>query len=473
MSEDEKNLSREVRKLIQEHHFMEFDSFFIKRMGISDIQNISEGARREAYETFCRRIGEPLPASVPTVKKWFGIGGKTVPSREIIYEICIRLNEPVAEAEKYLTQGLREPSFQINDYQETIYLYGLENRLLFQECEEMIETYEREMSEDVIFSHTHSTHELMEQFQLKKNVPRGDFLNWMLGNASYFKGYSKTALDYLVKYRSLILNQIRADSEICLNALLNETGYRSWKRMRFRRETEEESIRRYIYISRKIPEELRKNILELVQIVYARKEINAVVIREIFSSGVNNSLRQKLSKSMIFQMTEKRMSDLFGVAVQKERQIRITQAITILKVMPEKEFCPEWVLDWMKEQLHVKRKIRVREALQILTKYQKEQKRRSLLIQRSDLLPMVLYVVQHHYMEEIEYQFDLYKQEDALQEFQKVANSILAACNMALLDDSYALDAMLFTCFQKEVMYSYAEIVDVIEETFRKESTEK
>lgn len=467
MKPEEETLTKEIKKLIQEHCFLEFDSFIIKKMGMTDVQNISEDNRREAYDTFCQRIGEPLPASIPTIKKWFGIGGKTAPSREIIYEICIRLGEPAAVAEEYLTQGLREPSFQINDYQETIYLYGLENRLLFQECEEMIETYEKEMGENITFSHTHTTHELMEQFQLKKNVPKTDFLEWMLTNASYFKGYSKTALDYLVKYRSLILHQIRADSEICLNALLNETGYRSWKRLRFRRETEEESIRRYIYVSREIPEELRKNILELVQIVYARKEVNAVVIREIFSSGVDNSLRQKLSKSMMFQMTEKRMSDLFGVAIQKERQIRTTQAIAVLKTMSEKESCPNWILDWMKEQLHVKRKIRAGAARQILDKYQKEQKRRSLLIQRSDLLPMVLYVVQRHYMEEIEYQSNAYRQKDALQEFQKVANSILAACNMALLDDSYALDCMLFTCFQKDAMYSYAEVVDAIEESFR------
>lgn len=457
-------MQKKIQEMLKERKYVEFPTVLMKCLGYGENYDASENMREDAYKTFCGRLNGRFPASIPTMKKWFGIGGVSIPKREQIYELCFYLNLTVEEAEVLFTAGIKEPSFQINDYHETIYLYGLENSLEFDVCQELIEKYELALREDIVICHTHTTHELKRQFLYKKSLAPQQFLEWMLDNQVFFKGYSKSTLDYLLHYRKLIVNHIREDSAICLNSLLNETGYAAWKKRRLRREKEEESIRKYIYSTRNLDESLRKSILELVQIVYSETEQNALVIRELFSEQVGNKWKQKISHSINFRMTEKRLSDLLHVGIQKERQIRVTQAYSVLADLEDASECLDWIrkliLEYSANESDVQT---VKEAKEWLLLYKKEHKRRSLLIQRSDLLPLILYVVQNHYLDTIGYDMNLYKREEATKEFTEVANSTLAACNMALLDEKYVLDDILFQCFQDKGMYSYAEMMDLIQ----------
>ncbi len=446
---------------MKEKKYSEFAIVMMKWLGYDVSSEILEETRWQAYKDFLGRLDGKLPASIPTMKKWFGIGGVSIPRREQLYEICFYLHASVEEAEVLLTQGIKEPSFQINDYHETIYLYGLENSMEFAACQEMIAQYEVALQEDMVICHTHTTHELMRQFLRKKSLNPQQFLEWMLENQVFFKGYSKTTLDYMVRYRRLIVKHIREDSAICLNGLLNDTGYAAWKKRQFRREKEEEAIRRYIYSARDLDVSLRKSILELVQIVYSEAEPNTLVIREVFSEYAATQLRQNLPDGMILRMTEKRLSDLFNVSIQKERQIRVTQALSVLKNGDDEMECPDWIRELVKEYSGKSCEVQtVRQAKKWLSDYTKEHRRRSLLVQRGDLLPLILYVVQNHYLDEIAYDMTAYRKEDALTSFKEVANSTLAACNMALLDEKYMLDRILLDCFHETGMYSYAEALD-------------
>lgn len=448
---------------MKEKKYSEFTAVMMKWLGYDMSCEIVEEMKWQAYKEFIRRLDGTFPASIPTMKKWFGIGGVSMPKREQLYEICFYLHATVEEAEVLFTQGIKEPSFQINDYHETIYLYGLENSLEFAVCQEMIEQYEEALQEDLVICHTHTTHELMRQFLRKKSLDSKQFLEWMLENQVFFKGYSKTTLDYLVRYRRLVVKYIREDAAICLNGLLNDTGYVTWKKRQFRREKEGDSIRRYIYSARDLEENLRKSILELVQIVYSEAEPNTLVIREVFSEQAANKLRQSLPEGMVLRMTEKRLSDLFNVSIQKERQIRATQALRVVKNGQSQQACPDWIRKLIREYSGKKCDVlTIQQARKWLSDFTREHRRRSLLIQRGDLLPLILYVVQNHYLDEIAYDMTAYNKDDALACFKKVANSTLAACNMALLDEKYMLDKILINCFHDTEMVPYAEALDVL-----------
>ena len=151
----------------------------IQQMGCRDCQT----AYQKFYQTLDKKI---LPASIPTMKRWFGIDGHAMPSREQIFILAFSLKLSPQECGNYLTRGLWQPSFQINDYQETIYLYGLENHLVYEQCQLMMEDFEKNLENDIQLSQTHSTQELMAQYQRNKHLSYHDFLDWMAENASYF-----------------------------------------------------------------------------------------------------------------------------------------------------------------------------------------------------------------------------------------------------------------------------------------------
>ena len=76
----------------------------------------------------------------------------------------------------------------------------------------------------------------------------------------------------------------------------------------------------------------------------------------------------------------------------------------------------------------------VGEAKEWIASYRKENKRRCLQIQRQDILPLILYVAQHRYLEEIGQDMSSYCQQDALELVRTLADSTLAACNMSRLN---------------------------------------
>lgn len=458
-----KDLKSSIQEWITKREYRSFDCFLIHQMGYTLEDTDDVGTRQNAYRKFCEKISPLTLASAPTVRRWFGIGGYAVPGRETVFAICFALGLNEKQTERFLIEGLKEPSFQINDYMEIIYLYGLERGLTQKECDDMAAEYESRLDIDILFCRTHSTHELRKQYQVKKDLPPDKFLEWMIENAKFFKGYSQTVLDYFSRYKKLILDSMKEDAEIVLHTLLEETEYSLWKRRRFIRETNLETIRRYIYSKKKIDAELRANILEMAQVVYSENHPNALLIRELFSFNYR-ALADMVKERKLFRMTEKRMSDLLGMAVQRERQMRSLLGLHTLQKMDRDAPCPEEIRHLMAElDFDISPQITAAQAGEWLRDYMKKQKRRCLLLQRGDILPMVIYMVQRDYMKKISYDMDKYNAEEVTKYFEEVANATLSTCDMAPLNREYELDTLFYLCFQESEMYSLADVLDVLE----------
>lgn len=468
---NENSLYRALYTMDEKNEFQGGDFFFVRYMLGDKNAAVTPESRRKAYKEFRRRSGGREFASVPTMQKWFGIDGCATPRRSQIYEIIFYLNLGVDELVSFLTLGFREPSVQINDYTEAIFVYGLENGLAYEECAEMIQDFEQSMEDEVEICHSQNTQELLEQFQRKKGLPRGEFMEWMAERAGAFKGYSNTSLDYLLKFKRTICKLVRQDMGEYLNELLAETDYDTWRRKRrFRQETAGESIRKFIYANRKLSDANRREILRLVQCVYFEEDTNVRLLSAVFSTAQYSERRfTNLGKwQRLCRMTEKHLSDLLNVATQKERDIRMAHAEAVLRQQKKEDGnadCPEWIAALINENgggKPARDSYVVSDALCLVEAYRKEHRRRCVPVQRSDLLPFVLYVAQHRYLESIGFETANYVWEDAKREFIILADQTLAACNMAKLSEKYELDALLLCCFQEDEMYSYSEMLEAL-----------
>lgn len=457
-------LQKSIREWLDAKGRNGFDHFMIRQMGYTMKNKDDMNIRWSAYRTFLDRIHHKNLASDPTMKRWFGIGGYAVPGREMVFDICFALGLDAEGAEQFLVEGLREPSFQINDYQEIIYLYGFEHGLSQEECNEMAAEYEKELDLGVAFCQTHSTHELKQMYLAKRKLPKDGFLSWMKENISFFKGYSKTVLDYFQRYKRLILESVKEDAAICLESLLEDTEFNSWKRRRFIKETNLETIRRFIYSKKKIEPDLRTNILEMAQIAYSENDPNSLFIRELFTLDYETMLASAGSHKVL-RMTEKRMSDLLGMAIQREKQMRAVGAASHLEKKKPEEECPDWIrllVRELREDGEAAESLTVGQAYEWLQHYKKAQKRRCLLIQRGDLLPMIMYMTQKDYLKSNAYDMDEYNAAEVVKSFEEVANATLSGCNMALLNKEYDLDSLFYLCIQKSEMYSLSDVLDEI-----------
>lgn len=459
--------------------FQKMDVILIRQMLGEEGTAVTQEVRRRAFREFRTRSANREFASVPTMQKWFGIGGYARPRRRQVYEIVFCLHLGMKELDTFLTAGLREPSVQINDYTEAIFAYGLENEMTYDECVRMIRKFEENLDENFMVCHSQNTQELLKQFQSRKGLPRDEFMDWMTENAAAFKGYSNTVRNYLMKFRHTICKFVRRDMKEYLKELLSDAGYDSWRgRRRFRPDQQGESIRKFIYDNRELPEAFRKEILRLTQYVYFEEDTNTLLLSAVHSVSVhaehpflNLGKWEKLSR-----MSEKHLSDLLNVATQKERDIRTAQAEAVLRQKRDgagNERCPEWIATLLDEYMSGYRKesvsgisetgeLSVEEAFDLIEKYRREHRRRCVLIGRNDLLPFVLYIAQHRYLESIEFDMTNYVCGDAKKEFIVLADQTLAACSMAKISEEYELDAVLLACFQEDEMYSYSEMLEVV-----------
>ena len=218
-----------IQEKIKKRNFIRFDTFIAGKMGYMLTKNEETDERRKlALKEFRKRTGRKNIATMPTIRRWFGINGYTKPSRDAVYEMCFAMGLNKEETEEYLIKGLGQPAFQVNDYREMIFLYGLENGIDYDTCILMMQKFETRL--DIGFStiKTHSTRELIKQYELRKNTDADSFLMWMCDNAEWFKGYSQTVLDYLLIYKHRVIDGIRRDEEKQMNMLLSETGYYRW-----------------------------------------------------------------------------------------------------------------------------------------------------------------------------------------------------------------------------------------------------
>lgn len=474
MSQDERkqNFSRVIEKKLKERSLMRFDRFIIQRMGYTlegepDQEYI---VRKNAYHLFLHNITGERPASLPTIRKWFGIHGFSTPSREQVFRIAFSLKLDIKQAEEYLMRGIYEPSFQINDYSEMIAMYCLENHQGYEKYEKMVHEYEASLESRLEICQESKTQWLFHQFESVKQYSEEQFMYWMWENAGIFKGYSKTVQEYLRKYREQIIEYMREDVKKRLELLLSETGYSTWRKKRTCATgiKEGEQIKRYIkwdgkLKKRKIPEHLGENIVELANLAYSENGLNTKLMSELFAASEGH-IRQsdRTPMYMVRNVTDKHLSDLFHIPERNEMRIHIRQAVWELRGIREEEPCPEKILRMIRQ--HSRSEVPIKnagEALKWLEKFDREGKRRRLIVKREDLLPMILYVAQQRYQKAGKEAEKPYCRADAKRTFCDLANATMIACNMAPLDEKYLFDMILLACFQEDEMYGYEDVLEL------------
>ncbi len=454
------SLKRELLAMQEKNSFWRFDSFMMEQLGVED--------RRSAWRIFREKTNHREIATIPTMERWFGIGGYTTPKRSHIFEMVFAMNLGVEKLNEYLMEGICEPGVRINDYQEVIFLYGLGKSLSYQECLDLIEQFEEKLEWGIEVCHSTNTLELQQQFEVKKELPWEVFLEWMGNNAGAFRGYSKTSLKYLMKFKQLVLDEVERITKEELEELLVEVGYDKWRRSpkrMLKKGHEGKYIREFMYNAKHVEAEQKQEILTLVQYAYYAQESNVRAITEVFS--VVNGKKNGKRRHGLVRMTEKRMSDLLNVAKLKERDILsgIAERTLCRLERASQHECPDWICQ-MVEDYAGKWKgdgRSVQEMLQRVREFRKEHQRRCALVQREDLLPFVLYESQRRYWKSVDNAEEAYEAEQAKADFMVLANQTMAACNMACLSEKYALDSALLACFQQDEMYSYADVLEVVE----------
>lgn len=457
---------QEFRKKLQrtmEGQFMQFDRFIIQKMGFHLEQD--EQARTDAFHEFRKRTGREPIATMPTMRRWFGIGSFHIPTRENVIKMSFALSLEPEEAGEYLTRGLGEPYFQINDYLETLFLYGLEHHLSYDDCLKMAAVFEENMEEELVFSGTKSTKDLLVSFEQHKELGKEEFLLWMSDRADWFKGYSRTTWNYLTRFRSSIMEEIREEAKERLDELLKETEYERWRKRHPAKGGERDSIERFIGGSKRkkyrVSEYMEKCIRELVKLAYDQREPNTRMISEVFSTT-----ERAIGEFRRFTM--KYLSDLFHIPDKKEQAIRTAQALRVLDTLGDQDVCPDWIQKLGEEYTRDRGDFsNVEMARESLIHFQKEHRRRVLLISRSDLLPLILHVAQRQYERE---RGDFYDRGQAETYFRDLADATLNACNMETLSEEFRLDQALLLCFQEDEMYTYAELLDAM--NWREETDE-
>nr|MBP3598389.1 hypothetical protein [Eubacterium sp.] len=462
-----------LTELADNHYFLSFDTFLIQQMGFAfENKTELEDVRRKAFLEFRKQTKHYEFATLPTLRKWFGIGGVAKPKREQVFEIALILGLNREILNEYLTLGLGEVPVQISDYREIIYLYGLENQLSLETCEKMVRHYEANMAHDVPYEHEAVEDELWEQYEVRKMQGKQEFMIWMLTKTEKFKGYSWEVMENIYQLRRNVLIQVRREAKERLDSLLAETDYEKWAKSRRSVDSNErEIIKKYVGNRRharyyKTSKNMGDNIIELSKLAYSELEANSRVLAEVFVSSKRRGTegKQRIMFQGIRSMTAKHLSDLFNIPLQKERAMRACAAWNSMDELAAVDSCPQWIVDMYTTYTRGTKQIEdEKEAKTWLQTYIQEQRRRCVHICRNDILPMVHYVAQHLYTQELLTTAEAYDRTKARRQFVSMANRTLKSCGMAPVDKKFEMDAVLLTCFQPEEMYSYTEVLDMVE----------
>ena len=246
-----------------------------------------------------------------------------------------------------------------------------------------------------------------------------------------------------------------------LRDLLAETDFYTWSKRR-KADENQHIVQKYLYYlkrkrDRKVSEDLIENIRELNRIAHMSDNSGQKILSEIFStSKANNEFGN---------LTQKHLSDLLNLPLQIERSMRAGIALNELKDKKGEEKCPVWITEFIESCVQKKVELKDTEAaVEWLRIFKAENHRRCRLVQRKDILPMILYVAQYRYIEKNDKEKKDYEQEEAKNYFIELANATLSACGMTSISKKIKLDMLLLSTFQKEEMYSYSEVIDVISE---------
>ncbi len=444
------------------NHSRNFSEFIVKEMGI-DSEYCGEEQRRLAFRIFRKRTTHYKFASLPTMRRWFGIGGAAKPSRIQLYGICLELKTGRKKAEEYFLYGLQDSNFVYQDYQEYIFVYGLEHGHSYEQCLAWIEDVEKEWSESPSFKETNCPKESVYEEWISKDA--NEFLSWVKENQRAFPGYNPQVLECIHECKTQVINSIRGEAKERLESLLAETDYKKWRsEKKYQNLGQREIINRYLKSRQngkfyKISHNIKSNITELSKIVYSDLEANSRLLAEVYSNKTQCRIVFGDTELFLPYMSSKRLSDLFNIPLQRRREIQARQACRILNQLNQEEKCPDWIQmlqsDFLRTQTNFSN---VKDTLEWLKKYIAEHHRRCLHIERGDILPLVHYIAQHSYLEKQ----TTYDAKQARKEFCKLANKTLSICQLAPLNEKFQLDAILLECFQKEEMFSYSEAIELL-----------
>ncbi len=415
----------------------DLDTFLTERMLNSKKteNDFSEEDRYQAYREFLKlttKEGKRI-AATQTIKKWFGIGGVKRPNREGLFRIGFELKLSQKEMQELLVYVTREPDFQVNDYREMIFLYGFFHHMTYEDCLKMTDDFERSLSCDFSARQHNCTNDIWKEFGKNCELDADDFLQWMLDRSEYFKGYSKTVLDYFRTIKEEIIGEIKKDAGDYLETLLTETSFVYWeKKWHMNPANRKKTIPRYLNSkfcckNDNLSKEIKDTIIELLDMSNISVNSNTELLAEMYTDLKRrmklDNKRRGLSEIRI--MDDKYLSDLLNVSVQKEKLMQLI-------VTPN---------------------------LENRDKRLKEQQRRCLLITRQDILPLILCLSQKRYARRME--AEIYNAKKAKEEFIDFANHILIACQMApVSEEKYELDRLLCGCFQSDEMYSLADVLE-------------
>lgn len=449
--------------------FMSFDVVLMNYLGYSveDIRMNENDVRRQSYHSFLRKTENDRPATLPTIRRWFGINEYKEPSREQVLKIALSLKAGVADAEYLLIKGIAEPLWQINNYEEIIAMYCLEKQMTCKKYKTLVEEYEKKIACCNDIKHEANTRWLFRQFEHLRCMTEDEFMCWMWEHAGVFKGYSSTVQEYLEKYREKVVEYVRGDMKDYLGLLLSETDYGKWREKRVKNRifaNEGHMIKRYVANcmkngNGKLSEQMSKNIMELARLVYSEAGKNSILISELYSYFDEEfSEEDNPVKSTI---TAKYLSDLYNIPRKNDSMFYAKKILVELEEMDENAPCPDGIADIIEEYCHCNISFNnAREACDWLKEYISEAKRRTLMVKRTDLLPMILYVAQQIYNTETG--SDVYDKEEALEVFKNLADATLLACNMPALDEAYFYDAVLIACYQDNDMYMYQDVAKAL-----------
>lgn len=419
-----------------------FDHFLMERWGEDSDRDDLEMRRLKAFHRFWHTVRFKKIASKQTIKKWFALGGVSLPSRDHILRLGLSLYFSVEETEQYLTYGISEPRLQVNDYKEFAVMYCLDHKLGYSEYEMLVAFYELETENGGEIRQTAHTDRILDLYWQVREYGRNEFAVWMCQNAELFKGYSRTTYDYFCSLMDESLLFFREEMTELLERTLAETDFDRWiAEQGIPKEERRLAIRRYVKNRRRgkrhfLSKPLQREIRELYLFAYSsQNRLCDVLIALGMDSGFERGEWEEIRLT-----SRKYISDLLSVSLQKRRQMELNRDLIRLK---KREEAGESVKEERKK---------IRRALTMQTQ-------RVRIISRSDLLLLIQYVTAKRYQKELEEQERGFERDEAKERFINFANIILSRCGMRLLDERYRLDAILLSCIRTDEMLLLSELL--------------
>lgn len=445
-------------RLLQKY-YQQFDRFItIRWCDCEDPTNIRPEDRDCAYKTLYAKIRNARIANRQTIRRWFGLGGRTLPSRIHIIKLALATDLSVSETTEYLQFGISQPGFQENDYREFIAMYCLDHKIGLKKCQDMIKFYEQKCHMESSWEQISHTDWLREQYSIVKQYSEEEFLVWMYKNQKYFKGYSLTVLNCYRELMDKCLQIFRRDNEGALIDLLESNEFFVWLKEendgyyndeKIDQCLRERSIQHYIKakdIERFIKNRLRSpgtkngkmldpaeavSLRNFITIVYASHDRICDLIAGVYSEmpAWRKTGRQykvyRVLREQLQRVDAKYLSEMLNVAILKEQQMRIQMEIARTTDPKEKEKLES---QWRKSKARVH------------------------LINRSDLLILIQYIIYDRHSDEI---YAEHRDRNAAREdFVQFANGIMESCGMRKIDENYMLDDVLLFCLDESCAFS-------------------